>query len=36
MEGLDSPSYSKLDKKGYLAPPISSGFITPKLALKFK
>jgi hypothetical protein len=33
MEGLDSPSYSILNKKGNLATPISSGFITPKLVL---
>jgi hypothetical protein len=33
MEGLDSPSYSKLNKKGNLTTPISSGFMTPKLVL---
>jgi hypothetical protein len=33
LEGLQSPSYSKLNKKGILAPPIPSGFVAPKLAL---
>jgi hypothetical protein len=33
MEGLDSPSYSILNKKGNLATPIPSGFMTPKLVL---
>jgi hypothetical protein len=33
LEGLNSPSYSILNNKGNLAPPILSGFIAPKLAL---
>jgi hypothetical protein len=33
LEGLNSPSYSILNKDGNLAPPILSGFIAPKLAL---
>jgi hypothetical protein len=32
LEGLQSPSYSKLNK-GILAPPIPSSFVAPKLAL---
>jgi hypothetical protein len=32
LEGLES-SYSKLNKKRILAPPILSGFVAPKLAL---
>jgi hypothetical protein len=34
LEGLNSPSYSILNKKENLAPPFLSGFIAPKLALK--
>jgi hypothetical protein len=34
LEGLKSTSYSKLNKEGILAPPIPSGFWTPKLALR--
>jgi hypothetical protein len=34
LEGLNFHPYSKLNKKGNLAPPILSGFIAPKLALK--
>jgi hypothetical protein len=34
LEGLNSPSYSILNKKNNLAPPIFSGFIAPKLALR--
>jgi hypothetical protein len=33
LEGRKSPSYSKLNKKGILAPTILSGFMTSKLAL---
>jgi hypothetical protein len=33
MEGLDSPSYSILNKKENLATPIPSSFMTPKLVL---
>ena len=33
MEGLESPSYSILNKKGTVVPPIPSGFVAPKLAL---
>jgi hypothetical protein len=36
MEGLDSPSYLFLNKKGNLATPISSGFMTPKLVFNGK
>jgi hypothetical protein len=32
-ERLNFPSHSKLNNKGNLAPPIPSGFLTPKLAL---
>jgi hypothetical protein len=34
LEGLKSPLYSKLNKESILAPPIPSGFWSPKLALK--
>jgi hypothetical protein len=34
LEGLKSPSYSKLNKKGILAPLIPSGFKAPKLSPK--
>jgi hypothetical protein len=34
LEGLKSPPYLKLNKKGILAPPIPSVFWTPKLALR--
>lgn len=34
IEGLDSYSYSKLNKKDNLAPPILSSFMPPKLVLK--
>jgi hypothetical protein len=36
MEGLNYPSYSKLNKKENLAPPILSGFVALKLVLKVK
>jgi hypothetical protein len=34
LEGLKSPPYSILNKEGILAPPIPSGFMAPKLALR--
>jgi hypothetical protein len=34
LEGLKSSSYSKLNKQWILTPPIPSGFVAPKLALK--
>jgi hypothetical protein len=34
LEGLKSPSYLKLNKEGILAPPIPSGIVAPKLALR--
>jgi hypothetical protein len=33
LEGLKLSSYSKLNKKEILAPPIPFGFLAPKLAL---
>jgi hypothetical protein len=34
-EELESISYSKLNKKGILAPPITFGFVASKLDLRF-
>jgi hypothetical protein len=36
LEGLESLSYSILNKKGILAPTISSGFLALKLALRME
>jgi hypothetical protein len=34
LESLKSSSYSKLNKEWILTPPIPSGFVAPKLALR--
>jgi hypothetical protein len=34
LEGLESLSYSKLNKKGILVPPITFGFVASKLDLR--
>jgi hypothetical protein len=34
LEGLKSPSYSKLNKEWILASPIPSRFVAPKLVLR--